>query len=132
MAKGSSSSSTSTTSLTETINADQRVAADNSALALGAGASLEINQQFSQDVKEAFIKLIDLAAGAGDLVQASTQQVKDASQAAINASQAAVETVSKQVTTTQAGGNTIFQQIFPYVAAVAVVAVVIILNKKKR
>ena len=56
---GSSSSSTTTTS-SSTEQKDQKVTGDNS-LNIGSGATLTVNEEFDEDVKQAFMSVIDLA-----------------------------------------------------------------------
>jgi len=64
MGKGSSESNT--TSQSSTTNADQRVAAEGSGVAIGAGAQYSpvYTNEFSQGVATAFKQIIDFSAGA--------------------------------------------------------------------
>lgn len=164
---GGSSSSSTSTATTSTENYDQRVGAEGGGVALGQGATLQVSDQFSDNVARAFNQLVSLATDAGRLVMesnaglqettekvlaANAQATRDAMEANAKAMQAAldkvdtqgqrstdiskstIDAVTKQLTTQQQGPNTIYTQIFPYVAAaiIGIVAIFIFLNAKKR
>jgi len=60
-----SKSGSQTSSTTTTEQKDQRVTATDSAIALGAGAQLSVTDQFSDNVLDAFNKIVSLAESAG-------------------------------------------------------------------
>lgn len=164
MSKGgeSSSESTSTTSTqTTTQNYDQRVGAEGGGLALGSGASLKFEQQFSPEVANAFRQLIDFAKDAGAAVIESQNQAlkaaeksQDKALTAVRDSQAqalanaektlnlvsaqsnkALDTVSKRLENQEQPTKSLFTGLFPYLVAAGIAVVVIIalsnLTKKK-
>lgn len=112
MAKGGSSSSeSSSTSSTSTSNYDQRVGAEGGGVALGQGATLQVTDQFNENVARAFNELVSLARDAGQLVlesnaglqettekvlEANTQAAKDAMAANERAINAALEKLDTQ------------------------------------
>lgn len=112
MAKGGSSSSeSSSTSSTSTSNYDQRVGAEGGGVALGQGATLQVTDQFNENVARAFNELVSLARDAGQLVlesnaglqettekvlMANTQAAKDAMAANERAISAALEKLDTQ------------------------------------
>jgi hypothetical protein len=125
---GSSESSSSQTQQTSTTNQDNRVAAEPGGVALGQGASVNIQDQFSDNVQKAFNELIDLSRQAGAVAV-------DFSTRAIEANEKALTEVAKRASqaeqTETLGEKRIFTDIFPYVAA-AVVAIVAVQIFAKR
>lgn len=127
MSSKSSSSNSSSTS-----NQDNRNVADNGSTALGAGASVVINDNFNDQVSNAFSDLINLAktsiAGASDVIKSTTTQSLNQSQ---QQTAGAVDAISAAYARAAAGDKTIYTDLFPIVALVAVgVLVVVFLNKK--
>jgi hypothetical protein len=120
MSSGKSESSSSTS----TSNQDNRVGADNGALALGQGAQLQINEDFPDNVALAFNKLIELAQGAGSIVQDSSKSNQSLTEAAIQAlaAQRQVETNSQAFT---------FNKALPYIVVGAIAVVIVIYSFKK-
>lgn len=127
---GSSSSSSSNTS-TSTVSQDNRVAADSGGVALGQQATLDINNSFSDNVKQAFSELVGLAQEAG-------QQAVNFSQAAIQANENAANQVAAQaqvsVDAANQGNAVLIKQLAPYivVAVIGVFFIVYYFGKAKR
>lgn len=126
--KSSSSSSSSTSNLSQ----DNRVAASEQALALGAGASFEINNEFSDTVSAAYKELVDLVKstvqGAGNIVQDSVTKSLDS---ANRQTAGAIDAVNAAATRSVQGASSIYTDLFPMFAVVAVGILVVVLLKKR-
>ncbi len=128
MSKGSSSSSSAST--TQSVNEDNRAAADNGGIALGKNATLIQTDEFSDNVAKAFNDLISLAKDAGSVaVEAQTAAMQNA-EAALNKlaqqSSDALTAVSQRLETQEAGEDSIYTKIFPYIVVVAVAVIIAI------
>lgn len=129
MSSGKSSSSSSTS----TQNQDLRVGADNGAIALGQGSQFQINNQFPDTVATAFLKLVDLASGAGQLVADTSKQINEAQKTNREVSTAAINALTQQKAADVQGTASVLPQIAPYLAAaaVAIVIVIYLMRRKK-
>jgi hypothetical protein len=107
-----SSSSSKSTSTTQ--NYDQRVIADAGALAIGAGGSYTINQPFSDQVRDAYLALVNLAGK-------SAERESTAMQTAVSMAAAQATATLSQLDRTQKGASTIYTDLFPFIAVGAVV-----------
>lgn len=125
-----SSKSSSNTSAS-TSQQDNRNVADNGSTALGAGASVVINDNFSSEVSNAFSELVNLAKttieGASDVLKSTTTQSLQQAQQQANANS---DAVSAAYARAQAGDKSIYTDLFPIVAMVAVGVLVVVLIKK--
>lgn len=117
MSSKSSSKSSSTTQ-----QYDNRVAASDEALALGAGAAIVIDQPFSAEVGAAYADLVGLVRDQNDTTFNYLGKVSD-----LEASQ--YQNLLEQLDRTQKGGSTIYTDIFPYVAIVAAVLIFVYIIK---
>lgn len=81
MGGGGSSSSSSTTS---TNQEDKRVTASDSAIAIGAGGTLQITDEFSDNVKEFGIQLLEFAQGAGEAAIEFANKAQDTTQESLD------------------------------------------------
>lgn len=124
----STKSSSSSSQSNQTLNEDSRIVADNGATVLGKGASITVNDQFSDGVSNAFKELIGLSRdtikGASDLVKSTTDKTAEQTSGAVEAIQAAFAR-------SQAGDKSIYTDLFPIVALVAVGVLVVVLIKRK-
>ena len=111
------SSKSDTSSQTQSVNEDNRVAGDNGALVLGKNAGIQINDAFSDNVLKAFQETIQLVRDAGQVVVDTNSKVADASQQTLAAVTSALERQQK-------GTSTTFTDMLPLIL-VAVVAVII-------
>lgn len=113
----SSSSKSDTSSSTANTSEDNRVAGDNGALVLGKDAAIQINDQFSDNVLNAFKETIQLVRDAGKVAVDSNSKVVDASQQTLAAVTSALERQQK-------GTSTTFTDMLPLIL-VSVVAIII-------
>ena len=113
----SSSSKSDTSSTTQSVQEDNRVAVSDGGLALGKDAAIQINDSFSDNVLKAFQETIQLVRDAGQVAVDSTSKVTQASQQTLDAVTTALERQQKGTTTT-------FTDMLPMII-VAVVAVII-------
>ncbi len=154
---GGTSSTSSSTTTTQTVNEDNRVVGESASATLGNDAGLIINNEFSDNAAKQFGELITLAKSAGQAVvynselaiQSSQKALEIASLSSDKALKLVTETLSKNslqqvtsgdkaltaVTTAlerdKQGDKTIYTDLFPIIAVVAVVAVVIFFFSKK-
>ena len=124
----STKSSSNSSSSNQTVNEDSRIVADNQSTVLGKGASITINDSFSDGVSNAFNELIglvkDTTQGAADLVKTTTEKTSQQTTGAVDAIQAAYARA-------QAGDKSVYTDLFPIVAVVAVGVLVVVLLKRK-
>lgn len=121
MGGGSKSSSASTT---QSNSEDNRAAGDNGAIVLGKDASVNIQDQFGDNVLNAFNGLISLAKDAGSLV------IKNADQANQQA-QSSVDAVTKAYQNQSLGTTQVFQNMLPIIIIAGVIIIVFSMLKKK-
>lgn len=118
---GGGGSSTASTSTTQNLSQDNRVAADNGALALGQGATYTVNDQFDGNVSDAFSKLVDLVSNtvtaAGQIVVNSQNQQQKSNTDSLSA-------VGSAYNDQNLGTSQVFQNMIPLVLIAAVVVVV--------
>jgi hypothetical protein len=121
---GSSSSSENTTS---SVTEDNKVAAQDNAVALGNEAVLNYTDQFSPEVAGAFRQLVDLAS-------ASLEGAKDFAQKSLSANQSALDSVASTAQKAQDIANlkdsVIFQKFLPYIGVGAVLLILLTGLKK--
>lgn len=115
MPSGSSKSSSSNT--TQTTSQDNRVAADNNAVALGNGASLSYLDQFNDQVKDAFLALIGLARDAGTVAAGFASNAIKANEDALSK---VTDTQQKANDLNTLGSGTLFKDLFPIAGVVLV------------
>jgi len=136
MGKGSSSSSTTSTS--ETINADQRVAAEGSAIAIGAGAAYTPIYNFPKEVADFANRVLDFSAGVLEKANEAVQKVIASNENTVYGALAAGEKATSEanvtsaaaLTTAQTGTSLNLNNILPF--AIIGVVVIVAINLFKR
>lgn len=139
MSSRSDSTQSSSSSTTSTTNQnDQRALADNGGLALAANAALNYTNAFPDAVKDAFIKVVNLAEGAGQIVLDSNAKLVQISETALNKFAAVQKDANVSATTQdaqviQGSGGLTAAQMTKYVAlaGVAIAAVVFFMKGKR-
>lgn len=115
MSSGKSSSSSS--SQTQSINEDNRVASEGSGIALGKDAALMIQNEFSDNALAAFNMVISLVRDAGELAIDTSSKVTENAQKSLDTVATALERDNK-------GSQTAFTDMLPMIL-IAVVAITI-------
>ena len=115
---GSGGSKSSSTNTTQTTTQDNRVAASDSAIALGNGATFNYTDQFSPEVRAAFDELVGLARDAGVVATGFAEKAIQSNEKALDSVTATVQK-AQDLNTLQDG--VIFKQALPYVAVTLIV-----------
>ncbi len=95
------SSKSSSSSATQSVNEDNRVAGDNGAVVLGKDATLIKNDYFSDNVLEVAKGLIELVEKAGEVVVKNSDQTQINSQKTLEAFTAAIQNDKQGTSTTE-------------------------------